>query len=444
MLTMHITDKPIEDEINPITFTKTLSYFTKERFKSQIERIKLASEQAQKKLDYTTAHSEEILYAISIVEKFLRKKQLICYGGQAINAHLPKSHKIYDPTYSIPDYDFFSPSPASDITILTTMLQRAGFKDVSIREGMHEGTMKVYVDYVPVADITELHPIMFKIMHKRSAVFDGIHYLDASSLRMLMYLELSRPRGEISRWSKVFERLMIFNEFIPIPRCSIGRKRKSLPYEHFSIILQYILDNNRIFAGADLMELYRASEHNNANEVQLHIAPKNPIIFYSPHSNRDAVELVRIINATTSTKCSIHNITVHKSDLIPYVSIVKYGKQIIACIVEYSACHAFHTVPYHDATLRIASLDTLITLYFSLGLLQSRLFNIGSLECMANKLVEINIKTHTHYGEIQFPVISITCDGHQKTLPSLIREKVERITRKKTNQKRKTIRKNTR
>lgn len=441
MLTSHIKDKPIEDDISPITSTKTISYFTKDKFKSQIERIKKASELAQKKMDYTTAHSEEILYAIAIVEKFLRKKQRICYGGQAINAHLPKSHKIYDPTYSIPDYDFFTPSPASDITMLVTMLQHAGFREVSTREGMHEGTTKIYVDYVPVADITELHPLMFKIIHKRSVVFNGIHYMDANSLRMLMYLELSRPRGEVTRWGKVFERLMIFNEFIPIPRCTINKKRKSLPYEHFSIILQFILDKNRIFAGADLIELYRDSKHKNVNEVHLHIAPKNPIIFYSPYSNKDGIELVRIINAATSTKCSIQNITIHKSDLIPYVTIIKHGKQIIACIVEYSACHAYHTVPYHNATLRIASLDTLITLYFSLGLLQSRLFNIGSLECMANKLVEISIKTHTYHGQTVFPAISITCDGHQKTLPSLIREKVERITRKKAIEKRRTIRK---
>ena len=222
MLTSHIKDKPIEDDISPITSTKTISYFTKDKFKSQIERIKKASELAQKKMDYTTAHSEEILYAIAIVEKFLRKKQRICYGGQAINAHLPKSHKIYDPTYSIPDYDFFTPSPASDITMLVTMLQHAGFREVSTREGMHEGTTKIYVDYVPVADITELHPLMFKIMHKRSIVFNGIHYMDANSLRMLMYLELSRPRGEVTRWGKVFERLMIFNEFIFHMNCFIS------------------------------------------------------------------------------------------------------------------------------------------------------------------------------------------------------------------------------
>ena len=31
---------------------------------------------------------------------------------------------------------------------------------------------------------------------------------------MLMYLELSRPRGEVGRWPKVFERLSLFNEFV--------------------------------------------------------------------------------------------------------------------------------------------------------------------------------------------------------------------------------------
>ena len=63
------------------------------------------------------------------------------------------------------------------------------------------------------------------------------------------------------------------------------------------------------------------------------------------------------------------------------------------------------------------------------------------MECMANKLVEIYIKTHTTYDSSVFPSISITCDGHQKTLPSLIREKVQRITKKKEqNTKRITVR----
>ena len=209
----------------PVTSAKIVSYFTQPHFKEQSELIKRASEVAQQKIDYSTAHNDQILYAIEIVEQFLRKTRRICYGGQAINAHLPERYKIYDPTYSIPDYDLFTPSPVNDIQYLVKLLQKAGFEEISIREGMHEGTTKIYVDYVPVADITAIHPKIYQTLYKRSAIFDGIHYLDANSLRMLMYVELSRPRGEVRRWSKVFERLMIFNEFVPLTPCRIYNKK---------------------------------------------------------------------------------------------------------------------------------------------------------------------------------------------------------------------------
>ena len=43
-------------------------------FKKQIERIQMAADDAQDIIDYTTAHNEEVLRSIDIVEKFLRKK----------------------------------------------------------------------------------------------------------------------------------------------------------------------------------------------------------------------------------------------------------------------------------------------------------------------------------------------------------------------------------
>ena len=76
-------------------------------------------------------------------------------------------------------------------------------------------------------------------------------------------------------------------------------------------------------------------------------------------------------------------------------------------------------------------MDTLITLYFGLGLLDSSFFDMGSMECLANKLVEISIKARRSADKFPFPFISIKCAGHQVSLPSLIREKVRRITLKK-------------
>ena len=51
--------------------------------------------------------SDEIKNMIEILEKFLRKKKLICYGGTAINNILPLEYQFYDKKIEIPDYDFF-------------------------------------------------------------------------------------------------------------------------------------------------------------------------------------------------------------------------------------------------------------------------------------------------------------------------------------------------
>jgi len=429
----------IDDEYKPITSAKTVHYFTNEHYNQQIQLILKASEVAQKKIDYSTAHDEHILYAIEIVEKFLRKSGRICYGGQAINAHLPESYKIYDPTYSIPDYDVFTPSPLDDIDYLVDLLQKAGFEEISIREGMHEGTTKIYVDYVPVLDLTAIHPRIYKTLYKRSAIFDRIHYLDANLLRMLMHLELSRPRGQVTRWSKVFERLMIFNEFVPLKPCAVRNKDIAITANHVTIIINFIIKNKSIFAGADLIDFYESSLH--IKDTNLHITSKKPIIFFSSHSYDDAVKLVSQLKSITyhrKHKFSIQTVSIHKTDMIPYFTLIKYGKYIIACIIEYSACHSYVTVQSSMGILKIASMDTLITLYFSLGLVHTPLFNIGSMECMASKLVEISMKSRYKHDNYIFPFISVKCSGYQATLPSLIRAKVNRITQKKRVINRKT------
>ena len=117
-----------------------------DRVKQQIEIIKRASDLAQSKIDFDSAHNEQVLKSIEVIETFLRKKHRICYGGQAINAYLPAKYKFYDPEYSIPDYDFFTPSQMSDLQQIASELTKAGFTEIAAREGMHEGTIKIYVD----------------------------------------------------------------------------------------------------------------------------------------------------------------------------------------------------------------------------------------------------------------------------------------------------------
>ena len=56
---------------------------------------------------------------------------------------------------------------------------------------MHAGTFKVYVNFLPIADITYLVPELYKNILKTSIKVNGIHYCPPNYLRMAMYLELS-------------------------------------------------------------------------------------------------------------------------------------------------------------------------------------------------------------------------------------------------------------
>ena len=423
----------MESDIEQTHISST--YFDKKQFQKQIAIIKQASELAQRKTDYASAHNDNILRAIEVVEEFLRKKHRLCYGGQAINAHLPAKYKFYDPEYSIPDYDFFTPSPEADITLIIKDLRKAGFTDIAAREGMHEGTIKIYVEYIPVADITQIDPKLYRILSKREYRNDGISYLDVNSLRMLMYLELSRPRGEVGRWEKVFERLMLLNEFSPIKKCIKKRYlfKNGLTKEEAETTLDFIIKQKRVFAGADLASFYQSARRNRAIHTEWILSSKKPILFYSSTPKEDAAFLISEFMKTSDDKSfTVKTYSSKGIDIIPTIHIICHGKDTLVFIINESQCHSYMNMSIDKNTvMRIASMDTLITLYFSLGLIKSSFFDMGAMECLANQLVHININARNKPEQFIFPFISITCSGHQTSLPSLIRAKVQRITQKK-------------
>ena len=418
--------------------------FRKHEFHKQLERMQNAASKAEKLVDYSVAHDESIVRAIDIVESFLRKSHRLCYGGQAINAHLPNRHRFYDPEYTIPDYDFFTPNQDEDIRQLSIALHKAGFEEVSAREGMHEGTIKIYVNYIPVADITAIDSRLYKLLSEREYRENGISYLDANSLRMLMYLELSRPRGEVARWEKVYERLLLLNEFVPVsPRGCKSRVRKyQLHSDEIASILHYCVEEGRIFAGADLLGFYNASFTGKKRAKWL-VHSKRPIYMYTPDLERDVAHFKYELRhmRRNGESIRINRVSAMGGDLIPNMVVMTRNDYPILVLIDQTACHAYYTVPLkHGSSLRIATLDTLITLYFALGLLKYRFIDLGALECLAQELVELSYRARNSPDTFPFEFISVECSGHQKRLASLIREKIQRITTAKKERLQKLIR----
>jgi hypothetical protein len=397
-------------------------------FKKQIEDLKAAADEAAKKIDYDTAHDEEIRKAISVVEKFLRKSKRVCYGGQAINTYMPETLKFYNEEYDLPDYDFFTPFADRDVIDLVALLQKAGFTEVNERIGIHKGTRKILVNFIPIADITEVESSLYRTFLRRSTQKNGIHYVDPDVLRMNMYLELSRPAGQVGRWEKVFERLLLLNLAQPMDTCSgkTIKEKKIEPYIRKKI-LNYVIEQKRVLAGAELGFIYRASAQERLPEMNWILESGGAIIFFSSDIYKDAEKIQTLLGHKKTNRQTERGV----EDFLPRRVLIKKGGQTVIMIIEEMACNAFNELEMGGRTLRIASLDTLVYLYILLGIFTKDDDKIGvPLLCLAQRLVELENKirispTHT------FPLFSIKCSGHQKTYPSLLREKVARIEAQK-------------
>ena len=59
---------------------------------------------------------------------------------------------------------------------LADIYKNAGYEEVTASAGVHHGTFKVYVNFIPVADITQLTPELFKAVKEEAITVNGILY----------------------------------------------------------------------------------------------------------------------------------------------------------------------------------------------------------------------------------------------------------------------------
>lgn len=414
--------------------------------KQQIQRLEAAAEKAGDVRKYEAAHNPEIQFAIDIIANFLRKKGRVCYGGTAINAILPKPLRFYDPQKDLPDYDFFTPNPQKDIQEIVKDLQQAGFPDVIERVGIHEGTHKILVNFIPIADISSMDESLYRVLYRRSVKRDGIHYADADFLRMLMYLELSRPRGQVERWSKVFERLTLLNAAYPPKLCKTSTEslvnRVTLPLAIRKKLLEYVIDNKRVLMGAEVITMYdwMISKSRKLTPTLSWFVKKNGMmVFLSGEAERDAYRLKEIFASDEITV----KMEPAKGEVVPERAILQYRGMPFVQILQEVACHSYVPLTLKDGTtLLVASLETLISFYFALFMFtkDEKVLQFY-MSCLCQKLVEMSEVLNRKGGVGPIPAFAIECSGYQKGYATLLREKFSRIAKEKKKQKLQSLKK---
>jgi len=379
----------------------------------EVEQVADLAQVAQKQIDKETAGNPEVKKMIKIVQEFIETHRVMCYGGTAINNLLPPKDQFYDYSVEIPDYDFFSETPQIHSAKLADRLANAGFASVEVKPGVHLGTFKVFADYIGVADISHMDPEMFKKLWSESIVKNKIHYVPPNFLRMSMYLELSRPKGDVSRWKKVYDRLQLLNKHYPLT-CPAGSEKVSDEYleEDTRLHIRTIMESEKV-----VLLGFNASMMQDKTPKKW----KLPLDLLATPEKR--TDLTKRIMHTFGNPVKSHDFPAYEELMPPRTDIMDDKKNVLVRIYETQACHSYHQTP---SGLMVASIPTLLqfflsTLYAPKEFLESK--PEQRFLCTAEHLVNLANGSNRKY-KILTP---LSCIGTQKDLVSMMADKSEKF-----------------
>lgn len=370
--------------------------------------------------------NENIKKILNILEDFLQSHKTLCYGGTAINNILPENQRFYNRNIELPDYDFFTPFAIEYAKKLADIYNKNGFNEVEAKSGVHTGTYKVFVNFLPIADITYLEPGLFNSLLKKSIKINAINYCPPNFLRMALYQELSRPNGDISRWEKLLKRLILLNKNYPLKGLNCNDLNFQRKFEGknndgikiYNIVKKSIINQGLVFFGGFALSIYKNYMPQYHKKHILHIPDFDVLCI-------DAFKSSRIIKEQLQYE-GYNNVKIIKKPPIGeyiknhYEIIV--NKDTIAFLYETNACHSYNKIIINNESIKIATIDTILSLYLIFIYANRNYYNINRLLCMSEYLLQLQIKNRLSQKGI-LRRFTYNCYGYQKTLEDLRGEK---------------------
>ena len=393
----------------------------------ELDILRDAVDIAEKRKGKQTVSDPDVKKIIGILEDFLKKKKLICYGGTAINNILPLEDQFYDKNIEIPDYDFYSPNALDDAKELADIYYNNGFQEVEAKAGVHYGTYKVFVNFIPVADITYLEKPLFKRIQRDAIRVYGILYCPANFLRMNMYLELSRPAGDISRWEKVLKRLILLNKNYPLRGKHCDPKLFQREFERidsdkqaqlYYSVRDAFIDQGLVFFGGYASFLY--SSYMPAKQRKMfQKTPDFDVLAEEP-------EQAAVILRERLEDFDYKDVKIVKHEgigelIAPHYSVrVKINniEETVAFIYKPLACHSYNVIKKGNKSIRVATIDTMLSFYFAFFYSDRDYYDENRILCMAQYLFTVQQKNRLEQKGL-LKRFSINCYGKQDTLEEM-------------------------
>lgn len=409
---------------------------------------------------------------VDVTRQFIKENNLLVYGGLAINLSLPKEGRFYSEE-ELPDYDAFSYDSLEHAKSLADLYKKKGYEYIEVRPGIHSGTYKVFVEFKPVADLTqipkELYDRFVKIsLKERSQVLINNPDLDLliaplSFLRLSFHTELSRPAGDIKRWPKVYQRMSLFYATYPLTYKNECRTRnKDISFQSSSVKnVTLPVDNKFRFKRIVLPVFYQdedVSIHKLAKATQKYCWSKSiPLLGWAAvkeylHYNNTPVKddfildksmpliecisldfettthdiFERLNNVSKKNKLSyeLHS-ALNNNELIPrhYVIYKHYDnteKRPIVIIYESHACYAVKSIGKEN--VHILSIDAMVSIMYASLLAKRNYYPENATRCLINILLNLRA---IHLHEYEDPVwnrFELNCYGYQIQMADIKRE----------------------
>lgn len=402
--------------------------------------IKL-NELERKKIQKKKHVNDKIL---NIVRDFIIDKQLICYGGTAINDILPREHQFYDYETDIPDYDFFSPNAMEHAKELCDLFKTENVHSIESKNAFIQGTYKVFINFVAVADVTQVDKNFYDYLLKHNLKRDKLLYTPPEFLRMSLHQELARPLGDITRWEKVYSRLQVLNNYFPI----LTKNKLKNYYEDkldltdnetkevYELLFDHFKKNKMIFCNFDitirLLHKYM--------KIRLKFKKDFTDIFIMYTEN--LTKFIRQLKDKKITELDIKKIKSTYKFVGNYVYLY-YKERLIGIIFATNSCLSYNIVKYKRKEIFVGNIDTLLNLYFTLLLINDIPLNnivikevIDKLQYIVNNYKNI-LDNYEHISGIPDKLnrFNLPCYGKQEDKEDVLKE---RSTKYKKYRKNKT------
>lgn len=397
----------------------------------ELEILRKSVDIAETKLGKKIKETNDVDSIIKILEDFLRRKKVVCYGGTAINNILPENDQFYNNDVEIPDYDFFSPRAIEHSKELADIYAKKGYTEIEVRSGVHTGTYKLYINFIPIADITQLEPKLFRVLIKTSIRKNGISYAPPDYLRMQTYNELSRPDGDVTRWEKIYKRLILLNKHYPLkdnPKCSQVNFMRDftgnpeLNETLYNVVKDAMMDEGVVFIGGYASSLY-GRHMPPEQKKQLQHVPDFDVLSTDPKAVayiiKERLEAADFKNVKINKKPAAGN------DIIMTHYEIVVDNDTLCFIYEPYGCYSYNTIKINNKTAKVATIETMLLFLLAFMYADRPYYDHERIICMAQYLINVQAKNRLEQKGL-LKRFNINCYGNEKTLVEIRGEKARK------------------